>query len=159
MRDSRVTILNPTTISADGATNGANIDLLGDYTGDHLYGTSEYGLGVEIILSDVVTGTGDGFTVTFKWQVADDSSGAPGTWIDNAQIGVVTLDTDGNVLKEDGTTELGLTRAKLQTRLRTAKAWARIVATAAGITGGETCIVKAFLSDGTLCFADTGVIS
>lgn len=157
MRDSRVKIIDETTISTDGTTNGANIDLLENYVGDHLYGTGPYGLPVEILASNVVTGTGDGFTVTAKWQVAPDNSGSPGSWVDASTIGVFTIDTDGNFMKNG--VIYGLTRAKLQSRLKTSKPWARVVFTAAGISGGETIKIRAWLSDGTLPLADTGVIS
>lgn len=158
-RDARVSVLPSTTVTADGATNGSNLDLLGDYVGDYVHGTSMYGVPIELILSGVVTGIGDGFTVTVKQQVADDNgSGAPGSWIDHVQVGVFTIDTDGNILKEDGTTKLGLTRGKLQTRIRTNRAWARLVATAAGMSGGEQFDIKASLCDGTLVYADTGII-
>lgn len=158
MRDSRVSIwTNPTVISADGATNGPNIDLLGDYHGTRKHGTSLYGLPFEVLVGSVNTGTGDGFTLTVKTQVAPDNSGSPGSWRDDEQVGVFTIDTDGNILREDGSTKLNLTRGKLSGRLRTHEPWGRIVVTAAGITGGETASVTAYVSDGTAVFND-GVV-
>lgn len=163
MRDPSVNVWNTTTISADGATNGPTIDLLEDYVGDHQYGTSMYGLPVEILADDIVAGTdADGWTLTWKWQVAaDDGAGSPDTWIDHTQIGVIATDSDIAFTK-DGTITgdaLGLDRAKLQTRLRTAKRFARLVCTAADVEGSSTVRTRAWLTDGTLCFADTAVIS
>ena len=159
MRESRVNIwANPTLIDADGTYAGPDISLLGDYVGSHLYGVNDYGLPAEFIAKDVVTGTGNGFTVTLKWQVAPDNSGAAGTYVDWGTIGVFTIDTDGKFLKDS--VIYPLTRAKLQTRLRaTTRPWARVVATAAGITNGESLSLSGFLSDGTVPYADTGVIS
>lgn len=158
MRESRVLPwVNPTTISADGATNGPDIDLLSGYTGDHLYGTNEYGVPVEFIAKSVVTGTGDGFTVTLKWQTAPDNAGVAGTYVDQGTIGVFTVDTDGNFMKDGVIYQL--TRAKLQSRLKaTVNAWGRVVATAAGITGGESLVLSGFFVDGTVPYADTGII-
>lgn len=147
MNDSRVTIFtNPTTISADGATNGNTISLLADYAGnDHIYGTSEYGLPCKFMVYGVVTGTGDGFTLSFKFQDSDDGS----TWDDNIEFGVVTMDTSGYFVDDDGNARSSLTRVEVHGRLKTARAYGRVVVTAAGITGGETANVKGWLADGT----------
>ena len=160
MRDSRVPVWTTVTISADGDTTGPEIDLLEQFVGDFIYGTEEYGVPVELIADDVVTGTGNGFTVTMKWQVApDDGSGAAGTYVDFATIGVFRMDTDGLFLKEDNSTLLGLDRAKLQTRLKgTVNRFARLVATAASVTGGETVRVRGWLSDGVHPYIDPGKI-
>lgn len=153
MRESRVAVFPLTTISADGATNGSEIDLLADYAGDHIYGTGDYGLGVTIMGKGVVTGTGDGFTVTFKWQTYDGTN-----WLEAGQIGVMTVDTDGNFVK--GGAVFALTRAKLQSRLTVrGHTKARLVATAAGITGGETINIEAWLDDATINRLEAGDIS
>lgn len=159
MRDSRVTVwTNPTVISTNAATNGPTIDLLSyGYVGDHLYGTSLYGAGVEIIAGAVVAGSDtDGFTLTWKWQVSADGS----TWVEGGHIGVIGWDDTPGYTK-DGTitgTTLGLARAKLSTRLRTVKRYCRLVCTSADIEGSATVSVTAFLADGTNPYIDSGVI-
>lgn len=154
MHDSRVTIwTNPTTINADGATNGATLDLLADYTGSHLYSTSLYGIPVMVMAYDINTGTGDGFTLTFKAQESDDES----TWYDLKPLGVITIDTNGYFVV-NGTSRADKTRAKLTGRIKATKRYVRIVCTAAGITGGETAKVKAFVTDGTNTFNDGAVL-
>ena len=142
---------------------GPDINLLDGYTynGSYREGTSLYGIGAEIMVSGVTLGNdADGVTWTWKWQVAPDSSGSAGTYVDAATIGVIAYD-DTNFFTKDGTltgAALGLTRAKLSSRLRTTKPWARLVCTSADIEGTFTCTVKAWLSDGTHPFADSGVI-
>lgn len=154
MRDLRVNVWNTVTIAADGATNGVTIDLLADYVGDYLWGTGDYGLGIEIMGKNVVTGTGDGFTVTFKWQHSPDNA----NWHDLGQIGVFTIDTNGAFLLADGTTVSSLTRQILKTRTESAQRYLRIVATAAGITNGESIDISAFLADGTVDAANAGTL-
>lgn len=156
MRDDRVTIwTNPTTINADGTTNGTSIDLLADYTNaavNHKLGTSpEYGFGVEVIGKSVVTGTGDGFTVVFKFQDSEDNT----NWDDAGEFGTFTIDTNGAFLiPAGGSTVSELTRQKLSGRLRTARRYARVVAVAAGITGGESIVLNMWMSDGTVPLND-----
>lgn len=158
MRDSRVIVFtNPSTISADATLNGPDISLSGDYVGDHLYGTGTYGVGIEVMAYDITTGTGDGFTLVFKWQVAPDSSGVAGTYVDDTTIGTITVNTDGAFVLDDSIVST-LTRCKLKARLRTIHPWARIVCTSAGITGGEIALVKAWIADGTDAF-NTGKFS
>ena len=155
MRDSRITLITaqPVTVSSDATAFGATLDLKDGYVGDHWYGTGPYGLPVEFMVSTVVTGTGDGFTLVVGWQDSEDGS----NWDYNAECGTITFDTDGNILKKDGTTKLNLTRGKVSMRLRTARRYARLYWTSAGITGGETVNVQAWVSDGTKAFND-GVI-
>lgn len=164
MRESRVNVWNTTSHAADGATTGPTIDLLDGYVGDYLYGTSLYGFPVEIIMDSVSMGTDvDGITATWKWQFApDDGTGSPGTWVDGPTIGVVAVASNGEFTK-DGTLAgdklVGLTRGKLQSRARTTKRFARLVCTIADLEGGATLRSRAFMTDGTLPYADTGVVS
>lgn len=157
MRDASVSVWTTQTISSSTTTYGPTINLLEDYVGDHLYGTGPYGLPVEIIADTISAGTeADGFTLTFSWQYSDDGN----TWIDSTHIGVIAVN-DNDVFSKDGTVtgdDLGLTRAKLQTRGRTAKQYARLKCVSADIEGSASVRVSAFLSTGTLPFADTGVI-
>lgn len=151
MRDLRVDVWTAVTVNADGTTYGPTIDLLDDYVGDHLYGTGEYGIGVWLMGKDVVTGTGDGFTVTWKWQHSEDGS----SWDDAGEIGVMTIDTDGNFTI--GARTSTLTRDILKSRKGTARGYLRLAATAAGITGGESIGLTGWLGDGTNGQYDDGV--
>lgn len=155
MRDSRITLITaqPITISTNTTTYGNWIDLEDGYVGDHLYGTGPYGLPAEIMVNGVVTGTGDGFTLVCGWQDSEDGANAKSS----VNVGTFTIDTDGNIQKTDGVTDLGLTRGKLSARLVTARRYARLYFTSAGITGGETIDVQAWVSDGTKKFND-GVV-
>lgn len=146
MRDSRVTVWAGTqTISSDTTTYGSTISLLADYSGnDHIYGTSDYGLPIEMIVTGVVTGTGDGFTLSFSFQVSDDGA----TWDEDVEFGVVTVNTDGYFLNDDNAIAAGLLRAKVNGRLKTARAYGRVKVVSAGITGGETADIKGSLADG-----------
>lgn len=156
MRDSRVTVwTNPTTLTnGSPAVNGPDIDLEGDYTGDHLYGANpSYGLGVEIIFKSVVLGTdADGFTVAAKWQVAPNNGGVAGAYVDWEPIGTVAYD-EVNLWTKDGTltgAALGLSRAKLKARLKgSPHRFARLVITATDLEGTGTVAVYAFVSDAT----------
>lgn len=160
MRDSRVTAWNTTTfVSGTAATAGPTIDLLDGYTwtGSYAEGTSLYGVGVEIIAGSVSLGSDtDGFTLTWKWQVSDDNS----TWVDGPTIGVIAYD-DTNGFTKDGTltgAALGLTRAKLSSRLRTTKRYARLYCTPSDIESTATVTTNAYISDGSHPFADSGRI-
>lgn len=162
MRDSRVTVFNSTAMSTAVTTvTGPDINLLDGYTytGSYAEGTSLYGIGVELMVSGVTLGTdADGVLFTFKWQVAPDSSGVAGTYVDDATIGVIAYD-ETNLFTRDGTltgTALGLTRAKLSSRLRTTKPWARIVCTSSDLEGTFVATVKGWLADGSHPFADSG---
>ncbi len=154
MRDLRVNVWNPVTVSADGTTYGPTIDLLADYVGDYIYGTGDYGIGVEMMAKNVVTGTGDGFTLTWGWQHSTDGS----SWDEYGEIGTMTIDTDGNFLKADGSV-FALTRQKLKSRVVTARKYLRLKCVAAGISGGESADLSAFLADGTIDQLDSGVLS
>ena len=69
----------------------------------------------------------------------------------------LTIDTNGNFVKDGAVYQL--TRAKLQSRAHSSKQWLRLVAVIAGITNGESIYLEAYLVDGTVPYADTGVIS
>lgn len=154
MRESRVNVwTNPTLVDADATYTGPTINLLEDYVGSHLYGTGQHGFPVEFIAKSVVTGTGDGFTVTMSWEISLDGS----TWTAGPTFGVYTIDTDGNFQKDGA--DYTLTRAKLQSRLKTARGYIRVKAVALGITNGESLSLSGFMADGTVPYADTGVIS
>ena len=145
MRDSRVDVLASQTISSDTTTYGSTINLLANYAGnDHIYGTSMYGLPIECIVKNVVTGSGDGFTLTFSFQVSDDGS----NWDEDVEFAVITIDTNGKFVDDDGNSLTGLTRAKANGRLRTARAYGRVKIVSAGISGGETADVEGSLADG-----------
>lgn len=145
MRDSRVDVLASQTISSDTTTYGSTINLLANYAGnDHIYGTSMYGLPIECIVKNVVTGTGDGFTLTFSFQVSDDGS----NWDEDVEFAVITIDTNGKFVDDDGNSLTGLTRAKANGRLRTARAYGRVKIVSASISGGETADVEGSLADG-----------
>jgi len=147
MRDSRVTILPSTTITADGTYYGSTISLLADYAGNsHIYGTSFYGLPIECIVKSVVTGTGDGFTITFSFQVGDDGS----SWDEHEEFQTITVDTNGAFLNQNDSNSVStLTRAKANGRLKTARAYGRVKIVTSGMSGGEQFAVSGFLSDGT----------
>lgn len=162
MRDSRVTIFNSTVMNTGTTTvTGPDINLLDGFTwnGSYAEGTGLYGVGAEVMVSDVTLGTdADGVLFTFKWQVAPDSSGVAGTYVDAATIGVIAYD-ETNGFTKDGTlagAALGLTRAKLSSRLRTTKLWARIACTSSDLEGTFVATVNGWLSDGTHPFADSG---
>lgn len=145
MRDSRVDVLASQTISSDTTTYGSTINLLANYAGnDHIYGTSMYGLPIECIVKNVVTGTGDGFTLTFSFQVSDDGS----SWDEDVEFAVITIDTNGKFVDDNGDALTNLTRAKANGRLRTARAYGRVKIVSAGISGGETADVEGSLADG-----------
>lgn len=162
MRDSRVDIFNTTTLSTSTTSvNGPGINLLDGYTYNENYaeGTSLYGVGAEIIMTEATLGTdADGVTFTWKWQVAPDNSGVAGTYVDGPTIGVLAYD-ETNGWTKDGTLSgdpLGLARAKLSSRLRTTKPWARLVCTSSDLEGTFSVVANAYLSDGTHPFADSG---
>lgn len=151
--DPRIILWNPaTTIIADGATNGPDVNLNDGYVSSGLdMGMSSQPGSVSfmIMAKNIVTGTGDGFTLTWKVQVAPDSSGSAGTYVDYATVGVMAFDTDGLPLKKNGTDLLtGLTRSILWGDVKQAKPWMRLVCTAAGITNGETADTYAYFADG-----------
>lgn len=166
MRDARVSVwTNPSIVSNSvNSVTGPTIDLLGSgYVGDHKQGTELYGIGVEIINGAVTGADADGFLLIWKWQVAPDSSGSPGTWVDGMTIGTVAWDATKGWTK-DGTlagATLGLTRAKLQSRLRTAgNRFARLVVTGSDLSDNTASIsLRAYLSDGTHPHADSGIIT
>lgn len=167
MRDSRVILwTNPSPMSASITTvTGPTVDLLEGYNGSQVYGTSLYGFGAEIMVYGVVVGTdADGGIVTFKWQVApDNGSGAAGTFVDAETIGAIAYNAAG-LFTIDGTVggtafPATLTRAKLKARLRTAKRFCRLVATGTDLEGTVALNTKAWLSDGTIAFGDSGVIN
>jgi hypothetical protein len=142
MRESRVNIwTNPTTINANGTTNGPTIDLLADYTGVHLYGTSDYGLPFEVIVSNPTAGTGTQ-TVTFKVQESADGT----NWTDAGLVGTITF--SGGVFSINSEQKPGLGRAKLAGRIRTARRYGRLVAVASGFAGGASCQTQAWVGDG-----------
>lgn len=159
MRDSRVQVwTNPTTISAGGTVNGPAIPLGQDYVGLHKFSVNpDYGMGFEIMVYDVSPGNDtDGFTISFKFQVAPDSGGSPGSYVDWEPIGVIAYDiTDSKGFTKDGTiagAALGLTRAKLKARLRGVPEtyeWGRIVAVSGDLEGTATAKIKAWLTDGS----------
>lgn len=162
MRDLRNTVLASTTISTtDVATNGTTIDLKSGYTGDYFEGAEpEHGLGVICMASAVVSGTGDGFTITWKWQTSPNDS----TWTDGPTIGVMTVDTTGLFLIEGATvgtydTAGPLTRQKLTSKIVTSKRYVRVVATTLGMTNSEVVVLQAWLGDGALSPADNGKVS
>lgn len=159
-RDPRVTIWNPTTIIVDGATNGPDLNLKDGYVGDYNLNGGDAGfLAVEILAKNIVTGTGDGFTLVWKWQVAPDSAGAAGAYVDFATVGTMGFDTDGLPQRADLSTLLGLTRSILRTMIQgNAGQWLRLVCTAAGITNGETADTYAYVADGIPMGVNTGVI-
>jgi len=147
MRDARVTVLPLQTISADGTYYGSTLNLLADYAGNsHIYGTSLYGLPVECIVKNVVTATGDGFTITFSFQVGDDGN----SWDEHEEFQTITVDTDGKFLNQNDSNSVStLTRAKANGRLKTARGYGRVKIVVSGISNGETFDVSGFLSDGT----------
>jgi|3_EtaG_2_1085321.scaffolds.fasta_scaffold00525_13 hypothetical protein len=160
MRDARITAwVNPTTkTTVDEATNGPTIDLADGITlGSHSHGVwREYGIGLEIMAHDVVTGTGDGFTVAVKVQTSPDDS----AWTDFATVGTFTIDTDGYFEDADDN-PIGptLTRQKMTTRVRTSKRYIRLVMTTLGMTNGEVVQLSAWVSDGTNAMVDSGQFS
>ena len=156
MRDSRVTVFNTTTVDSTTAVDGPSINLLDGRVGTTLYGTSLYGLGVEVILKNV---RGPGArTLDVWWQRSQDGT----TWEDFIHVGRFQIDSSGQLLKEDGSTPLGLDRAKLSTRLVTAMGkYARLRLVPSGTwdsVGPNDAVVDAYISDGTLPYADTGKI-
>lgn len=157
MNDARLTIwTNAQTITtSDTATNGPGLDLAdGINLGSHSHGVwREYGVGIRIMAHDVVTGTGDGFTVTVKVQTSPDNS----TWTDFATVGVFTVDTDGYFEDADGD-PIGptLTRQELTTRVRTSKRYIRLVMTTLGMTNSEVVQLSAWVADGTNPMVDSG---
>lgn len=160
MRDLRIPVFPSQVLSIDAtAYNGQTIDLMADYAnGNHRVGTSLYGLGGTIMLKTVVTGTGDGFTVTAKSQISSDGT----TFTDHETIGVFTMDTDGNFMIDSTTAgtfnviSTIQTRQKMDFRIRTALRYCRIVLTTASITNGESVVASAWIADGTPPFGDSG---
>jgi len=165
MRDSRVIVWNTTVHdSTTGTLNGPDINLLDGkvWNGETREGTGRYGVRVVIIVNGVTLGTdADGFLSTWKWQVAPDASGVAGTYVDGPTIGTIAYD-ETNGFTKDGTlagAALNLTRAKLQSTLRTTMPWARLVQTPTDVEGTCVYTTQAYLSDGVHPFADTGRIS
>lgn len=164
MRDARLSVwTNPGTLTSGALSiNGPTIDLFDGYTtNSHSIGAEpEHGIGVEVMGLNVVIGNSTAFNITWKWQVAPDSSGSPGTWVDFATIGTMYYDLT-NLWTKGGASgaALGLTRAKLQSRLRGSKLrFARLVATAASLSGTGTVDVKAWIADGMNPLLNEGTI-
>lgn len=155
MRDSRVTVFNQTTVNSTAAVNGPSIDLRAGRVGTTVYGTSLYGLGVEVIISNVRGNAARNLDVW--WQRSQDGT----TWEDFGRVGRFQINSSGQLLKEDGT-PLGLDRAKLSTRLVTGMGrYARLRLVPSGTwdnTGPNDAVVNAYISDGTLPYSDTGKI-
>ena len=146
-RDKGIIVWTPTTVAVDGTTTGPTIDLKDGYVGDENWngGADDGFLGIEILAKNIVTGTGDGFTLTWKWEFSDDDS----TYLAGPTIGVMAFDTDGKPLKADGVTLLGLTRSILRTSIQNnVRRYAHLLCVANSITGGESADTYANVADG-----------
>lgn len=154
MHESRVNIwTNPTPFNSNTTVNGPTIDLLADYTGTHIYGTSLYGLPVQVWAYDVVPGTGTGGKLVIKAQESPDGT----NWTDLQTIGAIELDANGDFIV-DGTGRPGLSRAKITGRIKATERYARLAVTSTGLSGGRSVKVKAYVSDGTNAHNDGRVV-
>lgn len=162
MRDARIPLLPLVTKIADATFYSNEVNLLEDYVkGSHFEAVNEYGVGVEVIASNVVTGTGDGFTVTVTPMVAPDNAGVAGTYVDLLPLGVFTIDTDGHFVGpgSQDMADLLVTRAKLSGRVAPnvkTQHWFKLKFVISGITNNETIDLQAWFADGALPYQGHG---
>jgi hypothetical protein len=148
MRDSRVTIFNSgaaLTVSADGTTTGDTIDLLQGYeVGSYFEGApSEYGIGVEIMLSTV---TGTAFNVEIYWETSDDNS----TFVRDALVLESSADPVALIAASNGGTKM-----IVPTRLTSKRRYARLKVVTTNMSS-ESFVLQGWLSDGTPSLAYGG---
>lgn len=149
MRETRVNVWNTTTVTTNTTINGPTIDLLNGYVGGHLYGTGEYGIGVELVADNAVAGT-TAYSVKLKWQHSTDGT----SWDDFGTIGTFDVDTAGKFVVNGSASPLS--RDVLKSNAEMARRYARIVAVSSGFAGGASLRLRGWLADGAIGRLDAG---
>lgn len=139
MRDSRIQLFTglPLTISTSTTTTGDSQDLLSGYVvGSNFEGAPKgYGIGVEIMLSSI---TGTAFEVEIYWETSDDDS----TWVRDALV-LEALEVVAALAASNGGTKM-----IIPSRLTSKRRYARLKVVTTNVSG-ESCILNAWVSDGT----------